>query len=48
VGKKRDRERREDRGRRDDRGDRDRDDLERRRGPQAKDICFNCGKSGHW
>jgi len=34
-------------------GDRDRGgdrggDRERGRGPQLKDSCFNCGKSGHW
>lgn len=45
VGKRRDRERRDDSSRR--RGD-SRDDAERRRGPQSKDICFNCGKTGHW
>lgn len=50
-------ERRE-RGDRDrERGDRDRDrdyskekrrDPDRKRGPQANDVCFNCGGKGHW
>ena len=44
MGKRRDRERRDDSRRRGD----SRDDMERRRGPQSKDICFNCGKTGHW
>jgi RNA recognition motif-containing protein len=35
-----------DRGDRGDRGDRDR--MDRRRGPQAEDLCYNCGKTGHW
>mmetsp|Transcript_10474 Transcript_10474/g.15674 ORF Transcript_10474/g.15674 Transcript_10474/m.15674 type:complete len:106 (+) Transcript_10474:207-524(+) len=21
---------------------------ERRRGPSSKDVCYNCGKTGHW
>ncbi len=21
---------------------------DRTRGPTAKDVCYNCGKSGHW
>jgi hypothetical protein len=55
VGKRRDRER--DRGDRDrdyNRDDRDRrrerrdDGGERKRGPQTEDICYNCGKTGHW
>lgn len=23
-------------------------DPERKRGPQANDVCFNCGVKGHW
>jgi len=49
-GKRRDRDHSRDRG-----GDRDRDRgddrdrrLPRRSGPQANDICYNCGESGHW
>ena len=53
MGKKRDREFR-DRDRDRDR-DRERDDRRhdrergpRKSGPQADDVCFNCGKNGHW
>ena len=42
--RERERERRRDRER-----DRDRDYYYRRRsGPKKTDICFNCGKEGHW
>ena len=44
------RERKRERRRRDrDRRSRDRDYYYRRRsGPKKTDICFNCGKEGHW
>jgi RNA recognition motif-containing protein len=46
VGRRRDRDRDDRRGG----GDRDRDDRRgpRRGGPQNEDICYNCGKQGHW
>ncbi len=56
MGRRRDRERGGDRERERDRGDRGerefRDDRDRkfqkRSGPQPEDICYNCGKIGHW
>lgn len=56
VGKRRDRER-DYRGRSRSRSrdrhyrdrSRDKDDRGyRRKGPQPEDICYNCGKTGHW
>ncbi len=55
MGRRRDRDRDRDYDRRDrdrdyDRRDYDRREREslRRKGPQSEDICYNCGKSGHW
>ena len=59
MGKRRDRERDSyrDRDRGSDRGgDRDRErgsddrdrSFKRRSGPQQEDVCYNCGKTGHW
>ena len=55
-GEKREREKRRERGRRDYRRSlsrsrdryKDRDYYRRRTGPKKTDICFNCGKEGHW
>lgn len=54
--REREREKRKERGRRDYRRSisrsreryRDRDYYRRRTGPKKTDICFNCGKEGHW
>jgi len=37
--------------RRDYRSDRDRRNnskLPRKKGPQVDDVCYNCGRTGHW
>ena len=55
-GERREREKRRERGRRDYRRSlsrsrdryKDRDYYRRRTGPKKTDICFNCGKEGHW
>ena len=55
-GERKERERRREKGRRDYRRSisrsrdryKDRDYYRRRTGPKKTDICFNCGKEGHW
>lgn len=59
MGKRREREDRGRERDRDDRRGSDRDSSRRggedrdrsfvkRNGPQSEDVCFNCGKTGHW